>query len=46
MSSSPVEEVSDGDIKWYDGRRVVQLGVLADGLGRCDSADCCKTLDL
>ena len=44
--SSPVEEVSDGDIRWYGGRRVVQLGVLAEGLGKCGSAGCCKTLDL
>ena len=44
--SSPVDEVSVDDIKWYDGRRVVQLEVLAEGLGKCGSADCYKTLDL
>ena len=29
---------SDNDtIDWHEGRRVIELGVLAEGLGRCEN---------
>ena len=39
--------VSDeSNLVWRDGRRMLELGVLAEGLGQCDSSDCDKVLDL
>ena len=38
---------SDNDtIDWHEGRRVIELGVLAEGLGACENNECDRILDL
>ena len=36
----------ESTLVWHDGRRMVELGVLSEGLGECDSSECDKVLDL
>ena len=33
-------------LSWRDGKRIVELGVLAEALGKCFGEDCSSTLDL
>ena len=37
---------SGSELKWNEGRRIVELIVLAEALGECQSVDCTKVLDL
>ena len=37
---------TDKNIYWYDGRRIVELKVLAQGLSKCSGEDCDLRLDL
>ena len=34
------------DLSWRDGKRIVELGVLAEALGKCFGQGCSSTLDL
>ena len=45
--SHTTNEVEDGeDVSWRDGRRIVDLGELADNLRRCSGGDCDRVQDL
>ena len=33
---------NNDDLAWCHGRRVVELGVLAEGLAKCSASDCDK----
>lgn len=37
---------SDDGIKWCDGRRIIELKILADALGECSANNCKQLLDL
>ena len=39
-STDPQSADGDDEIKWSDGRRVVELGILAKALAKCKSKDC------
>ena len=39
-------ENDEGDVKWCEGRRVVELGCLAESLGKCKNTECTRVLDL
>ena len=39
-------ENNEGGVKWCEGRRVVELGYLAESLGKCKNTECTRVLDL
>ena len=39
-------ENDEGGVKWCEGRRVVELGCLAESLGKCKNTECTRVLDL
>ena len=45
-SAEKIIEIEEEGIKWNDGRRIVDLGVLAEGLGVCSKSGCDSLLDL
>ena len=40
------ESIFQEGLSWRDGRRIVELGVLAKALGKCCEEGCSNTLDL
>lgn len=46
VSVSTDGNVSGGSVNWDDGRRLVELGVLAEALAMCAGEDCDNALDL
>ena len=39
-------ESSNEELKWNEGRRIIYLGVLADGLEKCSDKECIMPLSL
>ena len=51
LTQETVDEASDSvpsndAVKWCDGRRIIDLEILADGLGECSANNCKQVLDL
>ena len=44
--AATVDNVWNADVNWDDGRRLIELGVLGEGLAKCAADDCDNALDL